>query len=102
MMPPMQDHSYFTYIMASRSHTLYIGVTSDLRIGAKGTIFVPKTGCRVPRTDLGGSITLYSAAAFHCIRLRFDSDGSRAPAYGKPARSGADLVLLSCHQSRFG
>ena len=30
MMPPMREHSYFTYIMASRSHTLYIGVTSDL------------------------------------------------------------------------
>jgi putative endonuclease len=29
-MPPMREHSYFTYIMASRSHTLYIGVTSDL------------------------------------------------------------------------
>jgi putative endonuclease len=29
-MPGMQDASYFTYIMASRSHTLYIGVTSDL------------------------------------------------------------------------
>jgi predicted GIY-YIG superfamily endonuclease len=28
MIPPMHDHSYFTYIMASRSHTLYIGVTS--------------------------------------------------------------------------
>ena len=30
MMPPMREHSYFTYIMASRSHTLYVGVTSDL------------------------------------------------------------------------
>ena len=29
-MPPMHEHSYFTYIMASRSHTLHIGVTSDL------------------------------------------------------------------------
>jgi putative endonuclease len=29
-MPPMREHSCFTYIMASRSHTLYIGVTSDL------------------------------------------------------------------------
>jgi putative endonuclease len=27
----MNDHSYFTYIMASRSHTLYIGVTGNLR-----------------------------------------------------------------------
>ena len=26
----MQEGSYFTYIMASRSHTLYIGITSDL------------------------------------------------------------------------
>ena len=26
----MDEHSYFTYIMASRSHTLYIGVTGDL------------------------------------------------------------------------
>lgn len=26
----MHEGSYFTYIMASRSHTLYIGVTSDL------------------------------------------------------------------------
>jgi putative endonuclease len=31
IMPGIQDASYFTYIMASRSHTLYIGVTSDLR-----------------------------------------------------------------------
>jgi putative endonuclease len=30
MMPPMREQSYFTYIMASRSHALYIGVTSDL------------------------------------------------------------------------
>ena len=29
--PSMREHIYFTYIMASRSHTLYIGVTSDLR-----------------------------------------------------------------------
>jgi putative endonuclease len=27
----MHEGSYFTYIMASRSHTLYIGVTGDLR-----------------------------------------------------------------------
>ena len=27
----MQEHCYFTYIMASRSHTLYIGVTGNLR-----------------------------------------------------------------------
>ncbi|MBS1806554.1 MAG: GIY-YIG nuclease family protein [Acidobacteria bacterium] len=27
----MRDHSYFTYIVASKSRTLYIGVTSDLR-----------------------------------------------------------------------
>ncbi|MGA2808314.1 MAG: GIY-YIG nuclease family protein [Terracidiphilus sp.] len=27
----MHEHSDFTYIMASRSHTLYIGVTGDLR-----------------------------------------------------------------------
>jgi len=26
----MHEGSYFTYIMASRSHTLYIGVTGDL------------------------------------------------------------------------
>lgn len=26
----MHEHSYFTYIMAGRSHTLYIGVTRDL------------------------------------------------------------------------
>jgi putative endonuclease len=26
----MQEHLYFTYIMASRSHTLYIGVTGNL------------------------------------------------------------------------
>jgi putative endonuclease len=26
----MREHCYFTYIMASRSHTLYIGVTGDL------------------------------------------------------------------------
>jgi len=29
-MPSMHEGSYFTYIMASRSHTLYIGVTEDL------------------------------------------------------------------------
>lgn len=29
----MRDHLYFTYILASRSRTLYIGVTSDLRHG---------------------------------------------------------------------
>ena len=29
-MIPMQERSYFTYIMASRSRTLYVGVTSDL------------------------------------------------------------------------
>jgi putative endonuclease len=28
---PMHEGSYFTYIMASRSHTLYIGVTGDLQ-----------------------------------------------------------------------
>lgn len=27
----MKEHVYFTYIMASRSRTLYIGVTGDLR-----------------------------------------------------------------------
>jgi putative endonuclease len=27
----MDDRSYFTYIIASRSRTLYVGVTSDLR-----------------------------------------------------------------------
>jgi putative endonuclease len=27
----MDERSYFTYIMASRSHTLYIGVTGSLR-----------------------------------------------------------------------
>jgi hypothetical protein len=27
----MHEGSYFTYIMASRSHTLYIGVTGDLK-----------------------------------------------------------------------
>jgi len=26
----MREHNYFTYIMASRSHTLYIGVAGDL------------------------------------------------------------------------
>jgi putative endonuclease len=30
-MRPMHERSYFTYMMASRSHTLYIGVTGDLR-----------------------------------------------------------------------
>jgi putative endonuclease len=29
-MPSMHEQSYSTYIMASRSHTLYIGVTGDL------------------------------------------------------------------------
>ena len=29
-MPSMHEGSYFTYIMASRSHTLYIGVTGEL------------------------------------------------------------------------
>ena len=27
----MRDHAYFTYIVASKSRTLYIGMTSDLR-----------------------------------------------------------------------
>ena len=27
----MQEGTYFAYIMASRSHTLYIGITSDLQ-----------------------------------------------------------------------
>ena len=27
----MQESSYFAYIVASRSHTLYVGVTGDLR-----------------------------------------------------------------------
>jgi putative endonuclease len=27
----MQDHTYFTYIMASRSRTLYIGITGNLQ-----------------------------------------------------------------------
>ena len=27
----MHEGSYFTYIMASRSHTLYIGITSDVQ-----------------------------------------------------------------------
>ena len=27
----MHEGSYFTYILASRSHTLYIGITSDLQ-----------------------------------------------------------------------
>ena len=27
----MRDHAYFTYIVASKSRTLYIGITSDLR-----------------------------------------------------------------------
>jgi putative endonuclease len=26
----MHEHCYFTYIMASRSHTLYIGISGDL------------------------------------------------------------------------
>jgi putative endonuclease len=30
-MTRMHEGSYFTYIMAGRSHTLYIGVTGDLR-----------------------------------------------------------------------
>ncbi len=31
MTQPMRVHSYFKFIMASHSHTLYIGVTSGLR-----------------------------------------------------------------------
>jgi putative endonuclease len=31
MIHAMHEGSYFTYIMASRSHTLYIGVTGDLQ-----------------------------------------------------------------------
>ena len=27
----MHEGAYFTYILASRSHTLYIGITGDLR-----------------------------------------------------------------------
>ena len=30
-MHKMSERTYFTYIMASRSHTLYVGVTGDLR-----------------------------------------------------------------------
>jgi putative endonuclease len=30
-MQSVPEHAYFTYIVASRSRTLYIGVTSDLR-----------------------------------------------------------------------
>jgi putative endonuclease len=30
-MRDMHEVNYFTYIMASRSHTLYIGVTGDLQ-----------------------------------------------------------------------
>lgn len=30
-MHKMDERAYFTYIMASRSHTLYIGVTENLR-----------------------------------------------------------------------
>jgi putative endonuclease len=28
----MEDRTYFTYIVASRSHTFYIGMTGDLRM----------------------------------------------------------------------
>ena len=28
----MREHSYWVYILSSRSHTLYIGVTNNLRI----------------------------------------------------------------------
>jgi putative endonuclease len=31
MMPAMEERSYFTYIVASRSHALYVGVTGNLR-----------------------------------------------------------------------
>lgn len=30
---PAQGHRYFTYIMDSRSHTLYIGVSGELHKG---------------------------------------------------------------------
>ncbi len=30
-MPMMPDRTYFAYIVASRSHTLYVGVTGNLR-----------------------------------------------------------------------
>jgi putative endonuclease len=30
-MHAMEDRLYFTYILASRSHTLYMDVTNDLR-----------------------------------------------------------------------
>jgi putative endonuclease len=30
MITPMHEGAYFTYVMASRSHTLYVGVTGDL------------------------------------------------------------------------
>ena len=28
----MKEHTYYTYIVASRSHTLYIGMTGDLHL----------------------------------------------------------------------
>jgi putative endonuclease len=31
MIRTMRERSYFTYIVASRSHTLYVGVTGDLQ-----------------------------------------------------------------------
>jgi putative endonuclease len=38
----MREHAYFTYIVASKGRTLYIGVTSDLRHG----VFEHKTIAR--------------------------------------------------------
>jgi putative endonuclease len=50
----MSEHQYYVYIMASRSHTLYIGFTSDI-------------GVRV-RQHKAGTYEGFSKT-YHCTRL---------------------------------
>jgi putative endonuclease len=56
----MREGSYFTYIVASRSHTLYVGMTGDLH----KRIFEHKDGA------YGGFSSRYNRRSFGCAALR--------------------------------